>query len=300
MKLSIIVPVYQTAQTLRRCVESILAQQFDDMELLLVDDGSTDGSGELADALAQEDARIRTFHKENGGLSSARNYGLARAKGEYIAFVDSDDALADDTLLPLMAHLATHPTIDLLEFSVTERVGCPDEHLFLTEEREFDDALDWLSEKGLTHCWAWNKIYRRTLLDGVTFPPGKHYEDVYFLADLLLKRPHIATSRQGRYLYYWNNQGIVANRNLTELLEAQLTLVRKLQIDTRERRWQRLYMDMANIQLHAYRSATSLLLSSQKVSLAMLSTRNDRIKALLINLLGLKTVCRLFKIIARK
>lgn len=300
MKLSIIVPVYQTSQTLRRCVESILAQRFADMELLLVDDGSTDGSGALADIMAQEDARIRTFHKDNGGLSSARNYGLERAEGEYIAFVDSDDTLADNTLPPLMAHLAAHPGTDLLEYSVTERVGRPDEHLFLTEEREYEDAMDWLSEKGLTHCWAWNKIYRHTLLAGITFPPGKHYEDIYFLADLLLKRPRIATSQQGRYLYHWNEQGIVATRNFTELLEAQLTLVKKLKIDTHEKRWHRLYMDMASTQLHAYDTDAPVVLPSQKVSLSVLSTRHDLMKACIINLLGLKAACRLFQTISRK
>lgn len=277
-----------------------MAQRFDDMELILVDDGSTDGSGEMADALAKDDDRIRVFHKDNGGLSSARNHGLVQARGEYVSFVDSDDELDRNTLRPVMQHLAHHPATDLLEFPALERVGTPSEHLFQTEEREYDDPILWLSEKGFTHCWAWNKVYRRTLLSGIAFPPGKHYEDIYFLAELLQKRPHIATTTHGRYLYHWNEQGIVANRNFTELLEAQLTLVRKLQIDTSQRQWHRLYMDMATIQLHAYCSTGKLPLPSQKVCLAMLSTRNDRIKARLINLLGLKKTCRLFKLISRK
>ena len=91
MKISVIVPVYNTAQFLPRCIESILSQSFTDFELLLIDDGSTDGSGKICDAYAEKDNRIRVFHKENGGVSSARNLGLDNARGEWVTFVDSDD-----------------------------------------------------------------------------------------------------------------------------------------------------------------------------------------------------------------
>lgn len=92
-KISVIVPVYNTEQYLPRCLDSIISQSFTDFELLLVDDGSTDGSGAICDAYAEKDDRIRVFHKENGGVSSARNLGLKEAKGEWICFVDSDDEL---------------------------------------------------------------------------------------------------------------------------------------------------------------------------------------------------------------
>lgn len=90
-KISVIVPVYNTEKYLRRCIDSILAQTFTDFELLLVDDGSKDNSGAICDEYAKKDPRVRVFHKENGGVSSARNLGLDEAKGEWIAFVDSDD-----------------------------------------------------------------------------------------------------------------------------------------------------------------------------------------------------------------
>ena len=93
MRISIIIPVYNTEQYLPRCIDSILSQSFTDYELLLIDDGSTDGSNALCDAYAEKDNRIRVFHKENGGVSSARNLGLKEAKGEWICFVDSDDEL---------------------------------------------------------------------------------------------------------------------------------------------------------------------------------------------------------------
>lgn len=98
MKLSIIIPVYRTQDTLERCLESILQQSFTDYEMILVDDGSDDGCPQLCDEYARKDARIRVIHKANGGLSDARNAGIRKARGEYITFVDSDDEMVDNTL----------------------------------------------------------------------------------------------------------------------------------------------------------------------------------------------------------
>ena len=100
-KISIIVPVYNTEQYLPRCLNSILSQSFIDFELLLVDDGSIDGSGSICDKYAAKDNRVRVFHKENGGVSSARNLGLDEAKGEWICFVDSDDEMLPNGLQTL-------------------------------------------------------------------------------------------------------------------------------------------------------------------------------------------------------
>lgn len=91
MLISVIIPVYNVEKYLRRCVESVMLQTYKDIEILLIDDGSTDGSGQICDELAYKDRRIHVFHKENGGVSSARNLGIERACGDYICFVDSDD-----------------------------------------------------------------------------------------------------------------------------------------------------------------------------------------------------------------
>ena len=96
---SIIMPVYNSEKYLKSCVDSILSQDFDSYELLLIDDGSTDGSPEICDDVARRDARVRVFHKENGGICEARNYGLQRAQGEYIAFSDHDDIVLPGFLL---------------------------------------------------------------------------------------------------------------------------------------------------------------------------------------------------------
>lgn len=114
-KISVIVPVYNTEQYLPRCIDSILAQTFTDFELLLIDDGSKDSSGKICDESAAKDSRIRVFHKENGGVSSARNMGLNNAQGEWITFVDSDDYLIEHSGFNLLAR--TDIEADLIVYS---------------------------------------------------------------------------------------------------------------------------------------------------------------------------------------
>ena len=129
--LSVIVPVFNTAGTLERCVRSILSQQVDGLELILVDDGSTDASPALCDEFSGADARVRVIHRPNGGLSAARNSGIDAAKGTWIAFVDSDDELAPDTLSANL-ELAT-ADVDLVEFPVSVHYGAPNCYQLLRE-----------------------------------------------------------------------------------------------------------------------------------------------------------------------
>ena len=117
MKLSIIIPVYRAEDTLERCIGSILQQSFTSYELILVDDGSPDACPLLCDEYAGKDSRIHVIHKENGGLSDARNVGIKMAKGLYITFIDSDDAIGENTLQQLMEELYQHPDEDILEYS---------------------------------------------------------------------------------------------------------------------------------------------------------------------------------------
>ena len=114
MKLSIIIPVYRTQNTLQRCLESILCQSFTDYEIILVDDGSPDNCPYLCDEYTQKDARIKVIHKENGGLSDARNIGIQQAQGEYITFIDSDDTIKNGTLSALLKELEKYPNTDML------------------------------------------------------------------------------------------------------------------------------------------------------------------------------------------
>lgn len=303
MTLSIIVPVYKVEQTLCRCVDSILTQDFDDFELLLIDDGSPDDSGLMADDIAKSDPRVSVYHKVNGGLSDARNHGIERAKGQYVTFVDSDDEIAPGTLSALMTIIRDNPRYDILEYPVLQKPGYPDERLFQPGTEVYDEPLDWLARLGLEHCWACNKIYRRSLFDTVRFPFGKVYEDIYTLAELLKLKPVIACADQGLYLYHWNDHGIGAienrERGLSTLLEAQMSLVSTLGIDTKERRWHRLYVNMLTSQLYSYRATGQVVLRPQRLSLSGYASRGDTIKALMVNTLGLRLSCKIFKLLSR-
>ena len=140
MKLSIIIPVYHTQDTLPRCLDSILRQSFTDYEVILVDDGSTDDSPKICDAYSRQDGRVKVIHKENGGLSDARNTGILQAKGEYITFIDSDDTIAEDTLSLVIEKIITYPETDILEYPVMERLGNgPKEHLLSFKEKEYQN-----------------------------------------------------------------------------------------------------------------------------------------------------------------
>lgn len=232
MKLSIIIPVYRTEDTLRRCMESILNQSFTDYEILLVDDESPDKCAQICEEYAQKDRRISVIHKKNGGLSEARNAGINLAKGEYITFVDSDDAIAEDTLQPLINELTEHPDIDILEYPVQERVGHPKEKLLSFQPKEYEDVISyWLEEKAYNHTYAWNKIYRRNLFANIRFPKGKNFEDALTIPMLIGLVPtdtlslekgsiqhKIRVTNVGLYLYEWNSQGITATATYEDVL----------------------------------------------------------------------------------
>ena len=196
MKLSIIVPVYNVEKTLKRCVDSILRQRLDNYELLLIDDGSPDNSGAMADEMADND-RIKVYHKANGGLSDARNYGLERATGDYVTFVDSDDEIAQNTFPKLVEILHKHPEYDILEYSV-KQIKKNKNVLFDPGEHVYQNATDWLKNKGLQHCWMWNKIFKRKLFENTCFSTDIiRFEDMRLMSEVLIKNLTIATTSHG-------------------------------------------------------------------------------------------------------
>ena len=297
MKLSIIIPIYNVENTLRRCLDSVISQNIDNCEIILVDDGSTDNSGFLADEWAKKDARISVIHKKNGGPSDARNYGLDSMNGDYVTFVDSDDELSPNTLEPLLNILHNNPEYDILEYSVLQNPGEQDETFIDLGKHNYPYALDWLMTNGTRHCWIWNKIFKSNLFTQLRFPDNiLRFEDMWMMNKLLALNPHIATTSQGEYRYYRNNNGLMAsNSNFTDLLTNQMNIVRTHNIDIRERRWHRLYMDMYDIQLYVYLLTGNILIPSQKVVPSMkYHGIQGLIKSLALDIFGLKYSCILF------
>lgn len=188
---SIIMPVYQVAEFLPQCLDSILAQTYRNWELILVDDGSKDGSGGICEEYAKKDSRIRVLHTENAGAAAARNRGLAMASAEYIMFADGDDYLWENMVERMLTTIQDSPydlvVSNFLRVFPEERENFPSQLSDLeTTGREV--LARWKNSKNYG-VWTvvWNKIVRRSVLEGLRFPEGKYFEDEIFSDLLLLK-----------------------------------------------------------------------------------------------------------------
>ena len=280
MKLSIIIPVYRVEATLDRCVKSVLSQHVDDMEVLLIDDGSPDKCPQMCDEWAKKDDRIRVIHQENGGLSDARNTGIDAAKGDYLTFVDSDDYLSSNTYGPLLKLL---DDADILEYSITNRLALPNH--YYTDMGEY-----WLQGQAYLHTYAWNKIYKRTLFEQVRFPKGKVFEDVYTLPQLLKRAQKVKTCSKGFYHYCYNPNGITANANgeqLDMLLDAHLA--NGMPMDDAY------YLYLLNIQIDVWeRLGGDIKLPVRKLN-PQVFKGFDKLKAITLNKIGINKLCKIVK-----
>lgn len=202
---SIIVPIYNSDSTLARCIDSILKQTFSNWELLLIDDGSKDYSASICKEYAMKDERIKVFHKENGGVSSARNVGLDNAKGEWITFVDSDDCVKPEYLENLFKH--SNEGIDLV-ISYAEILGKE----YIEKERYPSKIISsenfevmFVENDMHWHTSPWSKLYKRSIIEqnNLRFCEGMHIgEDAVFLYSYLLESKLIYISSDTDYCYY--------------------------------------------------------------------------------------------------
>ena len=182
-KISVIVPVYNTEKFLHRCIDSVLVQTYKDFELLLIDDGSKDSSGAICDEYAEKDARVRVFHKENGGVSSARNLGLDNAKGEWITFVDADDWVDDCWLQSINSEVYRHSDTDIIRYGY----NCYNEEgVFLESVRAectmiADNPEQFIvySESNKYYEMVWNSAFRTTLVSNIRFRTDIQWSEDY-------------------------------------------------------------------------------------------------------------------------
>ena len=162
-RISVIVPIYNTEKYLARCIESILCQTYTNLEIILVDDGSTDKSGDICDFYARKDNRVKVVHKKNGGLSDARNYGLKYATGEYISFVDSDDYITENLYTDLLPYM--EQKYDMIKFKIAkvDEQGNVLEKNYtpLFEEKSGEEAFDILYKADVMTEVAWGYLYKR-------------------------------------------------------------------------------------------------------------------------------------------
>ena len=235
MKLSIIVPVYNVEQYLVRCLESIVEEMCDDYELILVDDGSTDRSGEMCDDFAHQHPGLNVVvvHQPNGGLSAARNAGIDRARGEYITFVDSDDYIDSYSLVHNMEFLAAHPEVDMLEYPIEVHAESPEAHVltFADETQCADIFTDWVLRGGYKHCYACNKVFRARVWEKLRFPMGVYFEDVAIMPDVIRECRCVHYSSHGCYRYVMHQGSITTSyryRKQKALFEGNHRLYREV------------------------------------------------------------------------
>ena len=300
MKLSIIIPVYRTEDTLDRCVESVLRQDHPDMEVILVDDGSPDRCPAYCDDWAAKDRRIRVVHKVNGGLSDARNAGIDIATGDYVTFVDSDDYLAGDTYGPLMQRLEQQPDIDILEYPVYGHYGSPRQHLtdFLPGTTYHDMETYWLDGRAYQHTYACNKIFRKSLFEEVRFPVGRVFEDAQTLPRLLEKTTTVVTCSQGLYYYCSNSNGITQTADgqaLQMLLQPHVEMIGRL--SRKDKAFETYYLHVLNIQMDVFELTDSTPILPLLPVKSEYFTGTQKMKAIALNLLGIKRLCQLNKIL---
>ena len=212
--ISIVIPVYKVEPYLLRCVQSVMAQTYRNLEIILVDDGSPDNCGSLCDRLAEKDARIIVYHKENGGLSDARNFGTERATGSYIAFIDSDDYIAADYIAYLHTLLAenngdiaccpmTKTAGDLAAYHTNESM--PEVQL-LTGIEACHQLFE--SKLRLTLVTAWGKLLKSEIVKNAPFPKGRVHEDEATTCKYYYASRKVVVGNRCLYAYFQNPDGI--------------------------------------------------------------------------------------------
>lgn len=215
-QISVIVPVYNVEPYIHRCIDSILAQTFTDFELILVDDGSPDNCGKICDEYAEKDSRIHVIHKNNGGLSAARNTGIALASGQYICFVDSDDIISRQ-YCEVLHGLLKNTDYDFSVCGVHRFADgtVPSPEMAAPQERTVDNtAFAGMQLNRETEFGVCNKLFRRELFEKISFAEGRINEDVIFSADLLkLCQKGAVLTGQQLYYYRQRSSGIVGEQH---------------------------------------------------------------------------------------
>ena len=214
MLISVVVPVYKVERYLSRCIDSILNQTFNDFELILVDDGSPDSCGDICEKYAKTDNRITVIHRENGGLSAARNSGikwaLKNSDSEWITFVDSDDWLHPDYLKILLECAKKFNT----EVSVCNFLRTSDNAVNSMLEKKLNvqkqSCEDFFINYNLNAVVAWGKLYKKYFFEDILYPEGRLHEDEFTTYKILFQCDYTCFVDETLYYYFINSQGITS------------------------------------------------------------------------------------------
>ena len=230
-KISVIVPIYKVEKYIHKCVDSILSQTFTDYELFLVDDGSPDNCGKICDEYAQKDNRIIVIHKENGGLSDARNVAIDRAKGDYLTFIDSDDYVVENHLETLYNALVETDS-DMAIANMTSFSDDKSDDSFYSPTKKLTVYEGEDVFKTLYQPCACAKLYRRYIFDEIRYPVGRLYEDLFVYHDVLSIVNRIALTGINSYYYLFRSDSIMRQSyqlKFTDIVDALEARIKKLE-----------------------------------------------------------------------
>lgn len=225
--ISVIIPVYNSEKYLRQCVESVQRQTYQNLEIVLVNDGSTDSSPRICEQLSNEDARVRVVHKKNGGVGDTRNMGLSVANGDYIAFVDSDDQM-EPNLLSALFELMNRTQADIAIGNFYEFIEDSQSYkVYLSEADYFEETFtpeQWLLKQytgqfNISQCFTvpWCKLYKKELFTNVAYPTVKTAEDDFATWKVYLNASKIAFMNRALYMHRKRFDSVTKSVNLADV-----------------------------------------------------------------------------------
>lgn len=217
-KISVIVPIYKVEDYLHRCVDSIINQTYTNLEIILVDDGSPDNCPMICDEYAEKDSRIRVVHKKNGGLSDARNAGLAIATGEYIMFIDSDDFVDIEMMESMMKNMVDN-NVDMVVCNIKYVYEDREVVKYNQSDRILDryEAMEEYLKDGIVQAVAWNKLYKKSLINDMRYKVGKTNEDEFFTYKVVDKTNKIYYNSKPFYNYIQRDSSIMGKYSIKRL-----------------------------------------------------------------------------------
>lgn len=219
--ISIIIPVYNVEKYLNNCIDSVIKQSHKNLEIILIDDGSTDTSPSICDSYKKKDQRIKVIHKTNRGLSDARNAGILKATGKYIGFVDSDDEINKEMFAILHNNInkynADISVCNYYFIRQDKKINKPYTNEVLVTNTE--EALDLLYSNKKFGNFAWNKLYKKGLFDNIKFPYGKKYEDIWIMHEIYSCATTIVFQDLPLYLYFERENSILGQESIQTTLD---------------------------------------------------------------------------------
>lgn len=274
--ISIVVPIYNVEQYLQKCVDSLINQTYKNLEIILVDDGSPDNCPKICDEYANHDSRIKVIHKENGGLSDARNAGMNIATGEYISFIDSDDWIKPKMIEDMYnrmiednSDLVSSGVIWVDEYGAEIRTATVSENCVLNTEQAMAELIN--DEKLKQHVW--NKLYKADLIKNIPFDKGKYHEDVFWSYKVIGGAKRVSIEKNSYYFYVQRSESIMGEKYSAKRLDALDAM--KLRCEYMKEKFPNLYGDALNVYIGScmYHLQLALLSNAEKEVISDIKSR---------------------------